>query len=278
MVSRILVFTKAATAVTFHNLAYAPGANKVGIGLKVKKQIASWLYPRGFDGPIGISKAVAEHYETALGLHNVQVVHNPVDLESIDRMGLDHRGNTNDPIRIVLPGRIVHEKGHHDLLQGLQILRDRNSEFQVIFAGDGPLRDSVEEELRKLGLVDYVKITGVLQHDQMLKTIAEADIVVVPSRFEGFGLTAIEAMALSKPVIATKVGGLTDIVLPGETGMLVPAKDPEALAEALSTLMADGVLRERLGRAGRERVESHFSLPAITDQLIDVYKGIDRAH
>jgi len=273
---RVLRMSSAATVTTLHNLAYARGVNKAGLGLRFKKMLAAWLYPRGLDAVIGVSEAVAEHYSQALGLKGIEVIHNPVDLQAIDHLGLKTQSEGSKVPHLVLPGRIVHEKGHTDLLHALVFLRDRGHAFRVTLAGDGPLRGSVEKEIHDLALAGRVSITGFLEHEQMLKVIAEADIVVIPSRFEGFGLTALEAMALSRPVVASAVGGLTEILKDGENGILVPAKDSQALAGALESLMTDAPLRVRLGAAGRKRVEDRFGLPTIAAQLRNIYEKVAR--
>lgn len=236
--------------------------------------LAAWLYPRGFDALIAVSATVAGHYARALGLEGVEVIHNPVDLAAIDRLGLRVQDTAKVPMHLLLPGRIVHEKGHADFLQALAILRDQGRQFSATLAGDGPLRDEVKAAIRRLGLSDWVDITGRLEHRRMLQTIAGADIVVVPSRFEGFGLAAVEAMALSRPVLATAVGGLTEIIEHGRSGVLVPPNDPVAMAHALASLEPDAPLRARLGAGGRRRVEQVFELPVIATQLRGIYERI----
>jgi glycosyltransferase involved in cell wall biosynthesis len=96
-------------------------------------------------------------------------------------------------------------------------------------------------------------------------------VVVCPSRREGFGVACLEAMAHGRPVVATAVGGLRDLVVDGETGIVVPPRDPAALRTALTTLLADRDLRRRLGSAGRERARAGFSWDAATDATLAAY-------
>ncbi len=102
--------------------------------------------------------------------------------------------------------------------------------------------------------------------------MATADIVVIPSRFEGFGLTALEAMSLSKPVIASRAGGLPEVM--GDTGRLTPIGDQRAITDAILELADDPRLRDTMGMAARARAEAHFSLPAIASQLIAIYETL----
>lgn len=270
--ARVLRLSSAATVITFHNLAYTVGVNKAGIALRLKKALAAWLYPNGFDARIGVSSAVAEHYAEKLGLKGIEVIHNPVDLQAIGRLGLKARNaGTPSALHLVLPGRLVHEKGHADFLQALICLREQGYSFRATLAGDGPMRGSIETTVHDLALADCVSITGLLTHAQMLEVIAGADIVVVPSRSEGFGLTALEAMALGRPVLASRAGGLPEVL--GDAGVLVPVADPAALAGALALLLNDAPRRAALGQAGRVR-SAQFSLPVIAERLINIYRRL----
>jgi len=280
--SRCLGLHRAAQVVTFHNLAYAPGVNKAGAALQWRKMLAAALYPRGFDAMLGVSAAVACHYEQELGLRGVEVLHNPVPRALADRPLLAAEALAQaaaDGFSVVVPGRLVHEKGHIDFLDALVLLRAEGRQLIATLAGNGPMRAALEQQIEKLGLADCVIITGAVAHNELLGAMESASLVVVPSRFEGFGLTALEAMALGRPVVATTAGGLPEIIEHGETGWLVPPQDPAQLAQAIAELMDDVPLRKRLGEAGRLRAQQQFSLQAITARLKDIYRRVvhDRA-
>lgn len=271
--SRRLGLHRAAQVVSFHNLAYAPGVNKAGAGLRWRKRLAAALYPRGFDAMLGVSAAVARHYEQALGLRGVQVQYNPVPRAVAERTVLAaETAGGQDVFSVMIPGRLVHEKGHSDFLQALALLRAQGRKLSVTLAGHGPIRPALERQIGQLGLDDCVSITGPLAHRQLLDVVQAADLVVVPSRFEGFGLTALEAMALGRPVLATTAGGLPEVIEHGASGWLVPAQDPAQLAQAIGQLLDDPALRQRLGTAGRLRAQQHFSLQAVTARLRDIYR------
>lgn len=266
--ARLLGLTRAKTCVTFHNLAYA-GANRDGVKLRFRKALARRLCPRGMDMRLAVSQAVADHYGKALSLDRIAVLHNPIDLDAIAAVPAPSlRSDTR--LHIVLPGRLVPEKGHRDLLGALRDPRLVGLALRVTFAGHGRLQDSLQDLAADLPFP--FEITGNLDHAAFLSVMAGAEIVTVPSRFEGFGLTALEAMALSKPVIASTVGGLPEVL--GETGRLVAPGDETALAEAILELATDPALCDRMGRAARMRAEAEFALPAIAARLADTYAAL----
>lgn len=266
--ARIFGLTRAKTCVTFHNLAYA-GANQDGMKLRFRKSLACRVYPSGMDAKLAVSQAVADHYQDALALEHVAVLHNPIDLAAIASIAAPLRA-PDAPVHVLLPGRLVPEKGHRDLLDALRDPRLAGLALTVTFAGHGKLQAALQD--MSADLIFPLSITGNLDHGSFMGVIADADIVVVPSRFEGFGLTALEAMALSKPVIASTAGGLPEVL--GDTGRLVAVGDVAAIADAILELASDRSLRETLGRAARERAEAEFGLPSITARLIRTYESL----
>ncbi|MBR9885850.1 MAG: glycosyltransferase family 4 protein [Oceanospirillales bacterium] len=266
--TRTMGCTRAKTCLTFHNLAYA-GANRNGLKLRFRKALARRLYPLGIDASLAVSQAVANHYHDALSLCGIRVLHNPIDLTAIDavkNVQLVH----DAPLNILLPGRLVAEKGHADLMAALRDPRLAGRSLTVTFAGHGKLHAALQEIGSDLPFP--LTITGNLDHKSFLSTMAAADIIVIPSRFEGFGLTALEAMSLSKPVIASMAGGLPEVM--GDTGHLVRIGDVEAIVHALAELADDQDLRERMGRAARARAKDKFDLPGIASKLIEVYETL----
>lgn len=266
--ARQMGLTQAATCVTFHNLAYA-GANRNSLRLRFRKMLARRLYLRGFDGKLAVSRAVADHYRKALSLDRIDVVYNPIDLNVVNAME-KLPSDRYAPLHVVLPGRLVPEKGHLDLIAALQDPRLADRSLRITFAGHGQLH----AELQRLagGLPFPLTITGELDHARFLKLVSTADIVIIPSRFEGFGLTALEAMSLSKPVIASTAGGLPEVL--GDTGRLVEVGNVNAIADAMLELADDPSLRKSMGAAARTRSEAEFSLPTITSHLIKLYETL----
>jgi len=166
----------------------------------------------------------------ALPARDVRVIPSGVDLP-------ERVGSEAEPPEVLYAGRLSAEKGVLELLDAARGLN-------LVVAGDGPLR----------ARVPFAR--GFVRHDELQRLYARAAVVACPSRREGFGVACLEAMAHGRPVVATRVGGLLDLVVDGETGITVPPRDPTALRSALERLLADPELRRRLGAAGRARART----------------------
>jgi len=193
---------------------------------------------------IGVSTAIADAARR-FGAHDVRVIPNGVDLPATG-------GTESEPPHVLYAGRLSKEKGVLELVQAARGL-------PLVVVGDGPLRKRVPQA------------RGFVPRDELERLYAEAAVVACPSRREGFGVTCLEAMAYGKPVVAGDVGGLRDLVVDGETGLLVPPRDPPALRAALERLLRDRDLRLRLGAAARERARARFSWDRVVDDTLAAY-------
>lgn len=146
--------------------------------------------------------------------------------------------------------------------------------WRLVIAGDGPQRGDVEAEIRRLNLADRVWLAG--ERDDIPDILRGLDLFALPSQSEGISNTILEAMASGLAVVATEVGGNAELVLPGETGALVPAADDRRLAAALADYVLDPARRRTHGQAGRRRVETTFSLTAMVDQYAALYAAAGR--
>jgi glycosyltransferase involved in cell wall biosynthesis len=173
-------------------------------------------------------------------------------------------------VTIGFVGRLVDQKGCDDLIAAFELLGDDRARTRLVIIGDGPQRPELEMQVRSAGLSGSVEFLGFRSDATAL--MAGMHIVAVPSRFEPFGIVAVEAMALGRPVVASAVGGLTESIKDGVTGSLVPAGDPHRLAEALSALIRSPQTRVDMGRAGRARVLEVFA----PDRVVDAYAGLYR--
>ena len=146
--------------------------------------------------------------------------------------------------------------------------------FQLWLAGDGPERASVERRIAELGLSDRLRLLDTVPHSELLMMYREhsVDCVVLPSLHEGLSVALIEAMAHGVPVVATAVGGVPEL-LKGDAGVLVPPRDPEALADALASVLESPERRAQLARAGRLRVATEFDVQAIARELAERFTG-----
>ena len=172
--------------------------------------------------------------------------------------------------RLLCIGRLIPIKGHLVLLRALAQARLRVPDLVLDIAGRGPLEPALKSFARALGIEDAVRFLGFVSPVQ--RAIEEVAIVVVPSLGEGFGMVALEAMERARPVIASAVGGLPEIVADGETGFVVPPADAEALAEAMATLAADLGRSAAMGVAGRERALAEFPPERSADRIEELYR------
>lgn len=174
---------------------------------------------------------------------------------------------SDGPARLLFVGRLVRQKGLDVLLDALARLPAAAS-FELTLAGDGPLRHELAGQVGRLGLDDRVRFAGWVSRDDMPGTLRRADAFVFPSRDEGMPNAVLEAMASGLPVAATRISGNEELVVHGETGLLVPPDDPAALAEALARLVADRALCRRLGAAGREKAVREYSWGAVAARYL----------
>jgi glycosyltransferase involved in cell wall biosynthesis len=193
---------------------------------------------------IAASTALAKE-AIALGAREVRIIPSGVELP-------ERVGEPVEPPEILFAGRLSPEKGILELVEAAEGIN-------LVFAGDGPLRSRVPEA------------RGFVPHDELLGLYERAAIVACPSRREGFGVACAEAMAYGRPVVASAVGGLLDLVVDGETGLHVPPRDPAALRAALERLLGDRDLRARLGAAGRERAARLLSWESVTEATLRAY-------
>ena len=176
---------------------------------------------------------------------------------------------------VLFVGRLVERKGVANLVEALARLGPGGPRLEVI--GDGPERPALEALARQLGLGDRATFRGKVPARELQECYARAAVCVLPSvtdargDTEGLGVVLLEAMNWGTPVIASRIGGIPDIVEDGVSGLLVPPGDPEALAAALRRILGDRALARRLGEAGRERLRERFSWEAITRRWEAVY-------
>jgi glycosyltransferase involved in cell wall biosynthesis len=194
---------------------------------------------------ICVSEAIARDVG-GLGAPEVRVIGSGVEVP-------DHMAAPTDPPHVLYVGRLAEEKGIEELLAA-------TAGLPRVVVGDGPLRPRVPDAV---GFVPPARVG---------EYYARATVVACPSRREGYGVVAREAMSYGRPVVASSVGGLVDAVEDGVTGLLVPPRDPAALRAGLERLLADRALCERMGAAGRERARERWSWDACTKATIAVYR------
>ena len=264
--------------ISFHNLAYDTHPADT-TWKKIRKQMQSFLLRYGTHSQIGVSNAVAEHYSAHLNLENVKVIHNAfpiLNLPDEQEKARANYGITPNEFVMIMPGRLSPEKNHNILLQALTILKQRNLRPHLLIIGDGPLRDSLHNKIVQEQLLEQVILHHGIPNHELKAIMQVADVLVMPSISEGFGLVHAEAMSVSTPVIATRVGGVTDLIEDGISGLLFPSGDAVSLADKIAQLMTNPKLRESLGQDGRKRIETCFSVDVIANKYVDYYNNLIR--
>jgi glycosyltransferase involved in cell wall biosynthesis len=179
-----------------------------------------------------------------------------------------------EPGRILFVGRLRAPKRLDLALQALAILGPQIPEASLDVVGDGPLRAELEELARRLAIDDRVRFLGTRSEGDLPGLVRRAACMLLASEYEGCPLSIIEAMAGGVPVVATSVGGVPEIVVDGETGLLAGAGDSQAIAAALSAVLSDPERARRLGAAGRERAQNRYSRKRMVDDTCALYDEI----
>jgi len=213
------------------------------------------------DAVMGPSAAVADVAKRWAGVSQFAVIPNAVNIKEFAENQSSRRqekaGDAEKPgrlIRIGFIGRLDRVKRVPDLVQAVGRMEPW---VQLEIHGEGPDRGRIEAEIQRLGIWERARLHGAIARPQ--EALAEMDVLVLPSEAEGFGLVLIEAMAAGVPVVATDVPGIREVVRNEITGLLVPVNSPGALAAAITRVMGEAGLRERLVAAGKDEVRRRFS-------------------
>lgn len=224
--------------------------------------------PEEFDRPEALDlagKAAAAAFTVAVSRFGRSQLMRWVDPAHWDRLRVVHCGLDLDaftpisaepgPPRLVAVGRLAEQKGFGLLVPALIAARAVHPDLTLTLVGDGPLRGAIEAQARQAGLGEALRLTGWLSPAEVRAQIAQADALVVPSFAEGLPVVIMEAMALARPVVATWIAGIPELVVPGQTGWLVAPGDAAPLARAMIEMAGTGAAqRAAMGQAGRARV------------------------
>jgi glycosyltransferase involved in cell wall biosynthesis len=235
---------------------------------------------RFVDRIIAVSNAAAHYLHDEKGIPDdkIVVIHNGRDLRTLRpstpgeiataRAALGLR----DERMILLLGRLAREKGHASFLEALRLLGSQNPPIVAMFAGIGPLEDDLKAACNAKHLSGRVHFLG--YRTDLQRLLAAADLIVLPSISEGLPLVAVETLAAARPIVATATGGTPEVVIDGQTGLLVPPNDPSALAQAIRRVLGDQGLASRLGTNGRLFVEQHFDVRMQIERTMALYRDL----
>jgi len=197
-----------------------------------------------------------------------------VEFHKRDEAELSRKSEGSRPLRILSVGRLEWKKGYENALLAIRRLLDRGVACEYRIVGDGDYLPAVAFMRRQLGLEGVVEVLGALPREDVRQEMQSADVLLHSAVSEGFCNAVIEAQSMELPVVCTDADGLRENVADGETGFVVPRRDPEALAAKLEVLARDPALRQRMGKAGRKRVLMNFRLSDQLDRLEDFYRQV----
>src|SRR5215217_8315852 len=173
--------------------------------------------------------------------------------------------------RVLFVGRLAPQKGVRALVEAAALIE--NPSARVLLVGDGPERPALEREARQIGVGDRVRFEGFFAHDRLPAAMAHADILVLPSVYEELGTVLLEAMWAGLPIVASRTGGIPDVIEDGANGLLVPPGEPEALARAIDRVLADRGLAYRLSEGAQARAKD-YDWEVLAGRVLQVYRGV----
>ena len=250
---------------------------------KIKTRFFIWLErfsARFTDKIITLTKSGIEPYiKAGIGQKSqFDYIYNGVDIESLRKRKVDRIqkrreiGVENECSLIVTAGRLVPVKGQTYLISAIAQVITEIPNIRLVFLGDGELRGELSGQVKTLGLEKHVLFLGM--RSDVPEIISCGDLFVLPSVNEGFGVVLLEAMAMRCPIVATNVGGVPEVVLDGETGVLVPLKDPVQLARGIIQLLKDTSLALKMAECGYQRLKDCFDIRETVSKTEHLYKEL----
>ena len=256
----------------------APAAALAGVPVRAQRKgwpflKGSWrdrlIYGRAVTHVIANSEHIARIFRERSGLpeEKIKMIPNGVELESFPDADpeLVVRKGFPEPCRVIgAAGRLVRQKGFLDLLEAAALLRRKKLAPYIMIAGEGGMKETIKLRASELGLSDRLILPGRIE--DMPGFLSSLDVFAFPSYSEGRSNALAEALAAARPIAATDIPGNDELIKNNETGLLVPPKNPPALAEALQQLLTDRELASGLGRAGRAWAEQHLDSGLMLDE------------
>lgn len=231
---------------------------------------------RGARGVAACARSLAQQAEALEPTitDRLAVIPNGVDPEGFTGV----TPHTHERPYVLAAGRLTRQKGFDVLLDAIALSAPfRRGEVDLLIAGDGQEHAALDEQARRCQVRARVRFVGPVEAQDLARLYRGATVVAVPSRWEGLPLVCLEAMASGRPVVASRVDGIPDAVVDGETGILVPPDEPPALAAALDALLLDRARAERLGTAGCVRARRDFAWPTVARRYLTLLRAATHA-
>jgi len=225
------------------------------------------------DSVVCNSNAVKKQYQGKFNISKIKVIYSPFNMSKPNNV--TKIADNKKEFVIGTIGRLSEEKRHVDLFKAISIVRKDFHNISLLIVGDGYYRRYLEETSKKMGLMDIVDFAG-FQMD-IYKYLKKMDVFVLPSRTEALGKVLLEAMWAGVPVIASKVGGIPEIIINNESGILINPGNPEEIANAILELIAYPTKRKRLRENGRKRVIKIFNPEKFIRELENLYISLLKA-
>lgn len=268
----------------YRKLAYFEQAQLTGIPVVV--HIHGAVFEEFYDAHPANATAVRRMFSTAamvMVLHqkiydksvvwsgsasNVEILYNPVEIDAFDPPVVR---NSAQPLTVLMMGEVGERKGAFDLVEAIPTVRAAVPDVRFRFAGNGET-ERLQARADELGLTDCVDVMGWTAGKAKIAAFQTSDVYCLPSYAENLPVSVLEAMAARLPVVGTPVAGTPEEIIEGETGFMVNPGDRDAIADRLIRLLTDSDLRDRMGAAGRARVESHFENEVVSNRLISLWR------
>jgi glycosyltransferase involved in cell wall biosynthesis len=228
-----------------------------------------------------ISKYNKEYLKTEYaGIASDKIIVNYLGVDTRKFQPESNGKSANRKINIVAVGDLIEKKGHGYLVQACAKLKQEGIEFQCDIIGEGVLREPLQEEIDRLNLSDNVRLLGALKHQEVIKHLAQAQLFTLScvdvrgkgGDLDGIPVALMEAMAMGLPTISTNISGITELIEDGVSGLIVPERDENALAEALRQLISNQSLRQQFEHSARRRIEEEFDLSKNTSRLAKMFE------
>jgi len=267
---------------TFHNAKFALSEIELPRYkwlLRPKNYLHHLLYRLAsplVDGFVAVSDEVREAMVDTIGPigDRITVICNGVDVDRygrpVDEASLRDQLGLDASARLVaVVATLKEQKGHHYLVEAMRTVVPQHPDVHALFIGNGVLRTQLQEQVKRLNLDHHVHFLG-NRHD-VPELLAASDLFVLPSLWEGLAMALLEAMASGKPIVATSVSGTNQVMIPNETGLVVPPGDTQALAKAMLQLLSNPTQAQTMGQAARRHVEAHFSAQKQAHEHLALY-------
>ncbi len=220
---------------------------------------------------VALSDSLRDLAQPILPEKTIGVIPNGIDVDHFHPNGY-HATEHAGPLRLLCVARLVRRKGLDDLFHAMALLRDEP--IHLTLQGIGSQQDELARLAISLGVADRISFAGFKDRDSLPVVYQKADLFVMPSLAESFGLATLEAMACGLPVVVSRVGGMVEYVKDGENGLIVPPRDPEALANAIRSLARNPGLRRSMGARNAQKVRQEYTWQHVADAYLQIYQQV----